>query len=66
MYRKDRPDPKDCTHPDKSIITLKKYRKNYPFGKKSRYRTYEPPIKETEMCTRCLKKLWKRKPESEL
>lgn len=45
-----------CRH--KETITLYNFKKNYPFGRKSRGRKKHKPYKETEMCTSCRKKLW--------
>ncbi len=52
--------PGECRHRKTTI--LKKYRNNYPFGRKSKPKHYEPPLKCTEFCNGCGKKLRSWKP----
>lgn len=42
---------KKCPHKSKTII--KKYRCNYPFGKKSKGKIYGPAIKKKVVCKNC-------------
>lgn len=48
-----------CSHKNKNII--KKYRTNYPFGKKSKGKIYGKPIKKKIICKNCSKVLYKGK-----
>jgi len=54
----DRP---GCIHRHTKI--LKYYRRNYPFGKGSKPKKYDPPRLCREICASCGKELYKWKPK---
>jgi hypothetical protein len=53
---------KKCQHAEKYLKIIKQYRKNYPFGRKSKCRYYEPPRMCIEICENCGKELNRWKP----
>lgn len=42
-----------CWHKEQDRKIIKFYRKNYPYGKKSESRKYNPPRMCKEVCERC-------------
>lgn len=49
-----------CYHRKTRIIVI--YRKNYPFGRKSDRRSYDPPKLCVEVCLSCKKEIDKWRP----
>lgn len=58
--KKNKKPDKNCRHLKTKIVKL--FRKNYPFGKKSRVQFYAPPKTCFEVCEKCGKVLDKWKP----
>lgn len=50
---------KKCWHSE--TFVLKRYRKNYPFGRKSKVRFFDPPQSSIKICKRCgaVLNIWK-------
>lgn len=58
--RRDKRSAKECKHKNTKILKI--YRKNYPFGRKSKRRNYEPPKLCKEVCCNCSTVLNRWKP----